>query len=181
MSLLQHPAEEQAACLCWVFPRAVHLRSTMPLCQAGEGGGWLVGRGTVLATGKGHACMPWGRLCAAVRIPDPHPANPHLASATSRLTEGNNPGQWRDSGLEEYHHPVATSGRERERERLAGSLFIETFSLHLTCQAKLGTACYWPRLLECGEGIYNSSSLLVVQNLNKYEMWELYPPEDMFN
>lgn len=51
-------------------------------CQPGRGAGW------------GTACMPWDRLCAAVRISDPWqtpPPTSHNLSATSSLTQGKTP------------------------------------------------------------------------------------------
>lgn len=76
-----------AGSLRGVYPRAVHLRSGMPVCQAG---GW---QKEGAYKGKRAACMAWSRLHAAVSIPDPRPV-----SATPGITQGCNTGQWRASG-----------------------------------------------------------------------------------
>lgn len=121
------PAEVQAACA----ERIPGLCTSGQACQFVRQG---VEGGRVACYGKRAACMPRGRLRAAVSIPDPHPA-----SATSGLTEHCHAGQRRASGVEGYHHPVTASGAERQHgsKGQCSCLFIEIFPFRFTCLAAL--------------------------------------------
>lgn len=161
---------------CWVYPRAVHLQSGMPVCQAG---GW---EREGARNGKRAVCLPWGRLRAAVSIPDPPPCLCHLRPHTGpqhRPAQG--PRGWRVP-------PPCHCFRKRETAWLEGPVFMSfyrdfPFSFYLSCKALhslLLALSLLTQPLECGKGIYNLSSLLVIQHLNKFEMWVLYPTKDMF-
>lgn len=67
VSLVPLPTEEQAA------PVIPELSTSGRACQSAR---QSAGEGRRLATGKGQPASPKGRLCAAVRIPDPHPIHP---------------------------------------------------------------------------------------------------------
>lgn len=154
------PAEVQAACAESISGLCTSGQACQSVRQGVEGG-------RVACYGKRAACMPRGRLRAAVSIPDPHPV-----SATSGPTEDCHTGQRRASGAEGYHHAVTASGVERQlgSKGQCSCLFIEIF-LFVSPVLQPCTACY----LSCHSKpspwrvAREFSSLLVIQHQNKYD------------
>lgn len=173
---LQLPTKEQAASA----ESIPGLCTSGWACQSARQG---VERGRVLAgREKGQPACPEAGCVQLSESLTP------IRSTPTSLTQGANP-----RPVEEPRGgrvpPPCHSFRKRKTAWLEGKVFVSLnsdfpFSLYLSCRALrclLLALSLLIQPLECGTGIYNLSSLQVIQHLNLYETFELYPQKDLFN